>query len=231
MSRYHAHRHGSTTLQVTGGMAGVLQVKAAAGTPVVDSSVYNTFYSDPTFANTHTMMLMHHFMGPGDAGGGGFTMESHTEIWDRFSSRYPDMMEEFAPPNYAAGESPAVDFYSVNNMISPRISVKDASTHLLRMVHVGSWRVLILDHDAAASGSSCELRLVARDGVFQQAYSAGEDDFVAINRIVMVQGTRADVAVTCTGTVGSVITFSAVEGGVGFPLGDQQNQHTQRIQI
>lgn len=224
--RYHAHRHGSVSMQVTGGMAGMLLVVPVEGSPVATSDVYQTFYSDPSYGQTHTMMFMHHFMGPGDAAGGGFSMQSHTEIWDRFAGRYPDMMEEFAAPNYSPGEIPSVDFYSVNNQLSPQISVADGSTHLLRMVHVGAWRVLILDHDAAASGSTCEMRLVARDGVFQQSYTAGEDDFPALGRIVLVQGTRADVAVSCTGPVGSVIKFSAVPGGAGFPLGSE-NQHIQ----
>ena len=214
--RYHAHKHGSTALQVAGGMAGALFVDPSPDNYIYYSMTYQNFYVND--ANTHLMVMTHHFTGAGDAGGGGFSMNSLTEVNDMF----PEASTGQLMPLFD-GAVPNHDFYTVNNQYNPTVQVAARSTHLLRIVHVGTWRILRLVPDS----TMCSVRLVARDGVFQKPDSTTfTDPFPELSSIVLIQGTRADIAVKCTGAVGDKIVFMAAPGDASFPLGDQ-NIHEQ----
>lgn len=214
---YHGHRHGNTALQVTGGMAGMLIVEPASTSVLQHSLLYSTLYRAETFV--HEMVLFHSFTGTGDGGGGGFSMDTINEINGQFANE-PEMMYLFDGP------APENDFYTVNNQINPTISVMSESTHLLRVLHVGAWRVLRIVPEVPV-GVTCEMNLMARDGVFQTPQPDDEGTFPTLSSIVLVQGTRADIAVKCTGPVGSIIPFNAPNTvPADFPLGDT-NMHFQ----
>ena len=197
-------------------MAGALFVDPSPDNYIYYSMTYQNFYVND--ANTHLMVMTHHFTGAGDAGGGGFSMNSLTEVNDMF----PEASTGQLMPLFD-GAVPNHDFYTVNNQYNPTVQVAARSTHLLRIVHVGTWRILRLVPDSAM----CSVRLVARDGVFQKPDSTTfTDPFPELSSIVLIQGTRADIAVKCTGAVGDKIVFMAAPGDASFPLGDQ-NIHEQ----
>jgi FtsP/CotA-like multicopper oxidase with cupredoxin domain len=76
--------------------------------------------------------------------------------------------------------------YLVNGQVQPTVQLRKNDTVLMRMVHTGFDRALILDF-----GESCTARLVARDGVFQKT------PYMDSRYMVFLQGARADIAVMC----------------------------------
>ena len=81
---YHAHKHGSTFLQVMGGMAGPLLVEPTDLYSSSNDPVVKRLYTSAT--HSHVMMMVHHFFGPSDAGGGGFSMDNYEDISNLYGS-------------------------------------------------------------------------------------------------------------------------------------------------
>lgn len=85
--------------------------------------------------------------------------------------------------------------YSVNGVLAPSFPVSSGSAALLRLVHAAGTRALVLK---LSRPELCTVRLLARDGVFQQA------PFLTMSKVPMAQGGRADLAVLCNAPEGVV---------------------------
>ena len=148
---YHAHHHGSTFLQVSGGAFGLLLVDDSNdGMP--------TNVSDMT-----ERQLVVAYLDPAAAGTGGDTLLSGT-----LSSTW-----------------------TVNGKVNGTLcSPADEWQH---------WRVLLADRDARSKtievGSSCEVQLLARDGVWRTEVPKE----LTTNQISITGASRADLAVRCSG--------------------------------
>ena len=155
---YHAHHHGSTYLQVSGG---------AFGQMIIDDS------NDGIPANVAAMterQLVVAYLDPSVKGTGGDTLMSGT----------------LAPT------------WTVNGLVQGSFCAPQGEWQ--------HWRVLLADRSATdktlAVGSSCEVALLARDGVWRTSVPKA----VANNSIVLTGASRADFAVRCSND--SVITVN-----------------------
>lgn len=168
---YHAHHHGSTFLQVSGG---------AFGQMIIDDA------GDGIPANVAAMIerqLAIAYLDPAAAGTGGDTLLSGTltPTWTVNGTRQGSLCT-------AANE----------------------------WQH---WRVLLADRDATpktlAVGSSCEVMLLARDGVWRTTAPKA----LTTGAISLTGASRADLAVRCTSdstiTIDGATVASVLVGGTG----------------
>lgn len=198
---YHAHHHGSTALHVGGGLIGALIVEPAVAYTLPPN--LSKLYSAPS--NNKVLVLTHHNFG-GDDPMGPFGFRDYNSINDQF-----DPAENSVDPNPSA----AVDTYLVNGQSAPEIAMVAGEVMVLRFIHAGAHRNI----EVALGGNSCSMTLLARDGVFHTG------SYLEIDSVVMVSGTRADVAVLCDadGTVtGSMVHTAATDGLLG-----NGNRHLQ----
>mmetsp|Transcript_223 Transcript_223/g.730 ORF Transcript_223/g.730 Transcript_223/m.730 type:complete len:772 (+) Transcript_223:23-2338(+) len=189
---YHSHHHGSTTLQVFGGLAGALLVEPAA-----------TYTMQPDlvslYANAKIMILQHWFLGAGDTGtSDAFTMKSYTQVNQQFASQ-STIDKRFTP---ASGTN--VDALSVNGLYRPTTTLTADVAQLFRFISASGARYIEL----ALDNTACSMKLIARDGVYN--YNSDTGSYMTITHVVLAPGTRADVAVLCkAAAVGSVVTVSS----------------------
>eukprot|EP00736_Rhodelphis_marinus_P008785 Rmarinus@m.4898 len=210
---YHPHYHGSTTIQVLGGMAGVLLIDPADSYSLPDDL-------DSLYATESIMMLNHVYISDGtpevdDAdNGGGFDLDDLTEI----AARYGD--DQTVDPNPEVSGSD--DFYSVNGQYQPVVSVTAGEAKMLRLMHASGTRMIELE--LVDPNNYCEMQLIARDGVFHQT------PYMDISVIAMVQATRADVALLCSeDAAGETIHFAAAPQGDLDTILGTENRHEQDI--
>lgn len=183
---YHAHHHGAVGLHTLGGMAGVLLV-----TPTEDylrslPKDLRVLYDNEHATKTYTMLLNHVFLGPSDPEHGDMSQYSLPDLAAMYNGNTIN-----TNPKYFTGVE---NFIAVNGQYKPTVHVTSGQTALFRMVHASGTRALVLKLDQP---QLCTLRLLARDGIFQSL------PYLDLARLVLIQATRADVAVYCTLPVGS----------------------------
>jgi hypothetical protein len=171
-------------------MAGLLVVEPSDDEVFASSMALNTLYDSVLPANpfSYDLALQQFFFG----------LSTHPDNATRFAAMYPDNRLVINP----TGPLSRTNFYAVNGMVTPTLDVVNGSVALLRLGHLATSMSLTL----YVNSSWCELRLVARDGIFQ--YPDDETgEFPVIRRVVLVTGTRADVAVRCTLPTGTKVPF------------------------
>lgn len=160
----------------------------------------------------YDMVLGHMYFGDGDVDDG--AQRSFPEIWDLHGDQTVD-------PN-AVITTAFPSFYVVNGQHEPSVEIAAGSVGLFRMVNAGAFKTLVLKF---GTDNVCELRLIARDGVFQQG------GYPRVTRIVLAPGSRADVAVKCTPPITAVYPFDLplfADGNDNGPL-DPINLHAQAV--
>jgi len=185
---YHAHHHGSTMLNIAGGQAGALIVEPNSGYSeyFMNDRVLTELYEDAKL-----LLMFHAFFGGND------DVRGYSKITEKFwMADYVGVATNYANVTvepHVTFEDPYInDTYTVNNQYQPVVNFSENHVQLLRFVHASGVRILnlIVDPDKD-SNKTCELKLIARDGIFQ--YKPYKD----ISSIFLIQGTRADVAFKC----------------------------------
>jgi len=191
---WHSHMHGSSMLQIGGGMSGTWTVDP-------DNASYAEspeFYEIPE----HVIVLQHFKFGrefgdPCDHGlwiqeGGRFnqfkvyTLDEMADLFDTFSPNAESMLESRNPwyqyvPNSTYN---VTQFWAVNGQYEPIMEIQAGELHILRIVNAGSgWAMHV-----AIPG--CTTWLIARDGVYR-------DEKKELDSIVIMMSARADIMVQC----------------------------------
>eukprot|EP00471_Norrisiella_sphaerica_P006026 CAMPEP_0184490192 /NCGR_PEP_ID=MMETSP0113_2-20130426/17256_1 /TAXON_ID=91329 /ORGANISM="Norrisiella sphaerica, Strain BC52" /LENGTH=699 /DNA_ID=CAMNT_0026873959 /DNA_START=82 /DNA_END=2181 /DNA_ORIENTATION=+ len=187
---YHAHKHGSTALQVSGGLHGALIVEPSDSYKL--SSDLNTLYAQNARDLVKVMVLSHIWFGASDPESLGlYALQSY----DAISREFP---HQSINPNYSS----VADFYAVNGQYRPVVTQYARDATLWRMIHPSRARVIEVSIYPRAA---CTVRLLARDGIFHSKSSMDDGrGYIDLDSIVLGQGSRADVAVLCR-TTGSYI--------------------------
>lgn len=150
---------------------------AADAEPLPDDIA--ALYSD-TNVYSYKMVMGHIFLGDGDPIEGDMSEWSLPELYELFGPQTVN------PSSTIFTDNP--DFYHINGQFQPTVVLASGNVGLFRMVHAGTTRALVLKF---AVPNVCEMRLLARDGVFQQ------NGYVRVTRMVFFCGTRADFAILC----------------------------------
>ena len=209
--RYHAHRHGATALQVSGGLHGLLIMDPSdadlAALPLDIAALYDSTNN----AYYYEMVLAHLFFGDGDPLWGDMHEYSYQELWDLYPNQTVD------PHGTIYTSTP--NFFVINGQYQPEVEVSEGSVALLRMVNTGGYRQLVLK---VSQPTVCTMRLIARDGIFQQ------NGYPQVTRMAFWPGTRLDIAVQCnpgpTATYPVDVTVYADTVDIGPMTG---NMHAQ----
>jgi hypothetical protein len=196
-----------------GGMAGMLLMSAHDADwkrfPVTIQALYKS-----SNKQKYEMVLNHIFLGAGDPVEGDMSQYSLEELASKFKGNTVPLF-----PTFHTGLK---NFYTVNGQYQPSVTVASGSTALLRMLHAVGTRAIVMKLDRP---ELCEIRLLARDGVFQQG------EYIQVSKLVFIQATRADYAVLCTlpdgvkGPVSVNVFASAGEADIGPLWG---NVHAQQ---
>ena len=173
---YHAHHHGSTAMQVSGGMVGVLYVMphASYSLPADLAALYEAPDALPP-------LVFHHLQMSTVYRDNLFTFMDYPTLLEQTENNVPLNL------NWIDDSVSGQDFYTVNGQFNPTLTVTAGKAALLRMVHAGHARHISLSLDTPG----CTMTLLARDGVFHYT------PYLEIESIAMIQGTRSDVAILC----------------------------------
>ncbi|KAL6060354.1 Multicopper oxidase, variant 2 [Balamuthia mandrillaris] len=176
---YHAHYHGSTNLQVHGGLFGALLITPHESYDLPEdlAILYN---SDDT-----ALLLLNYFFF-GDVPSLPGTVKNYIDVAEGYNNT------NTIPLEFDNSASDLESFYTVNGLYQPTLDLEVNVTRLLRIVHASGFVPIMVGFTGPAGGQDCTIRLVARDGVFH------ETPYLDLNTIVLLQGTRADIAVRCT---------------------------------
>jgi len=213
---YHAHHHGSTMLNVYGGQYGALIVEPA--------STYASYFHYDTglsalYEEAQLLVLHHAFFGGNDDENG--CAKKTDDFW---SADYVEVAMNYSTvtidPNVTYADENLKDFYMVNNQYQPVVSLRANHPMLLRFVHASGIRIQNLIVDAEKeTNKSCEIKLIARDGIFQYT------PYSTVDSIYLLQGSRADVAFKCPAGIYNVraepnITFCHITGWANHYIQD-----------
>ena len=162
-------------MQVAGGLHGLLIVEPASSykLPKDLESLYQQ--------ETQEMVLHHYNFGPNDVGNEPHVFKSYPSI----SAQYKE--KQSIEPNFKLSTS-VKSFFAVNGIYHPTVSIKTNQATLFRMVNSATHRFIELE----LSSINCEMKLIARDGIFQYT------PYQTVNAIVLAPGSRSDVAILCT---------------------------------
>jgi len=178
---YHAHYHGSSTLQVSGGLAGAIKMLPADSYEL--PSDIQALYEDDQL-----LLLNHVNFNGSDYDIYGLDTDEPFGFYD-----YPGVSELFEFETITPSQeyfTDERDFYLINGLFEPVVTIYAGSVSLLRFVHVATTRIMEIEIDD--DNGECEMLLIARDGVFQYV------PYLPISAAILVQGSRADVAVRCS---------------------------------
>lgn len=163
------------------------------------------------------MIFMHAFYGPSDANApNGFAMSNYNDVSATFTGADADPL--------ATGIPTAATFnqYTVNGQYQPTVDGTVGDVMLFRIVNGGGWRMLYAQFEVAGTvTNACTMRLIARDGVFQTLDNGA---YPTISAIVMVPGTRADVAVQCDAAGTYRLSANTPPAGYSMGTGNFQTQ-------
>ncbi|MFT5442288.1 MAG: hypothetical protein ACI8W3_001330 [Myxococcota bacterium] len=209
LALYRAGLHGSSALQVGGGLAGLIDVKNENVTLPADLAA---LYDAPDHL---PLLLQHLWFSASDGGGGAFALDSHPAIVASYGAENPISLN-------VTGANPTAHVVVVNGELAPTLSHEVEDAMLLRFASASTTRIVELE--LVDPNDYCEIRLLARDGIFHQ------DSYLTIDSIVLLPQSRADVAIRCEGSAAnSTISFAAVPA----PLHDADlgvsNRHSQAV--
>lgn len=204
---YHSHLHGSSTLQVMGGLFGAIYVEptAAANLPLS--------YTSKT---AHVMVLSHLKINPSLAGGNvsqGCGFSDHCDVATQPGCLPGTAPSPFAPfrhydmqeltlgtgsalmPNPTFGNANNVqDMYFVNGQYQPSLTMAPGEGRILQLLHTAGDSVLQVRAPTQGGPTGtplCTLKLLAQDGVFRRTAKDVSTGFKLTN------AGRAEVSVTC----------------------------------
>jgi FtsP/CotA-like multicopper oxidase with cupredoxin domain len=180
---YHPHFHGSTTLQVVGGAFGMLLVDPADD--------YNLPSDLRALYAKARLIAFNDF----DFRDEPLAYVAYTKSWPAIAYSYKNVTID---PNVTMGATTSPHFVGVNGQFRPYFTVEQGEVFVLRMLMASGTRPLEL---VQTSGPKCEMKLLARDGVFHQT------PYIDMPYVPFLQGGRADVAFRCAGA--GLVTFSA----------------------
>lgn len=183
---YHSHYHGASTLQMMGGLLGALLIDPPSDTflPADVAPLYTP--------EQYQLLVMSHV----NFGGNDTTGDAEFDMADYPGISYRTGQDRSLPPEPEFVPGGERDFYIVNGAYQPIVDVPGNVVHMLRFVQAGVLRVT--EVELVDPEQRCELRLIARDGVFQSL------PYQSLRAIVMMPGTRSDVAIKCTVPAGTV---------------------------
>jgi FtsP/CotA-like multicopper oxidase with cupredoxin domain len=173
---YHSHKHGSSALQVMGGLFGAIVID-----PIASQNIPSQFSTW-----SRIVLLFQHF-----------STETKNTTDDPFRVRTYTSLQtstgDTLAPNFQFENAQVKDIYLVNGQFQPTYSMKANVPVIFDMVHSSGDHYLELEiRDAINAGNSaCTITLIAYDGVyFTEARS------VAYN--IMVPGQRTSAVITCS---------------------------------
>ncbi|KAJ9471510.1 Multicopper oxidase mco [Diplonema papillatum] len=182
---YHAHFHGSITLQLGAGMAGGLIVEAA--NPAVELpadllAMYDdaipplvitmTIYGPPSVAQPYLAQF--------------FDFSVLEGVYNE-----ADQSKGIPTNRQLAPGSPGPEQVYVNAQYQPSIDIYAEHASVFRFIHATGvqWVALSLND------SSCYMTVIARDGIFQYT------PYMRVAAVAMSSGSRADIAIYCAADV------------------------------
>jgi FtsP/CotA-like multicopper oxidase with cupredoxin domain len=220
---FHAHRHGSTAIQLMGGLAGALLVSHDTTGPLgaLPADIAALYGTDGLGG---TLCVMNHlFFSGGSVGNDAFDLPDLEQVIAATQSA--DTGAAFAT-NAAFTDNALKDAYVVNGQYQPTVTLAAGKVTLLRFIHTAGARILSLEL-AGTGASACTMQLIARDGVFQAT------PFITTRAVAMFPATRSDIAIRCgAAAVGTTdLVFKAAGTVFSNSFGDQGLQliHTQDV--
>ena len=213
---YHPHFHGSSTIQMAGGMAGAIVVLDEDGDETAAGAA-----PAPASASASAAPPLPKELGPVRDLVAVLQMINLRSGTFRSLEGAAGASDSLLPMDVdvAAGDE-ASPYVVVNGIRRPLLSVEQGETTRLRLVHAGVNDYL---HVGTDGGDGCELAIMARDGQYFR-------ETRAVETFVMAPGSRADVLLRCRekGRV-TLASTAPPEGLVGDYYGQGTDFHVGAI--
>ena len=195
---YHPHHHGSTALQVMGGMMGVIIVEDNPSTPNYTPEL--AAMREHILAMAMFTMVEDNSTVGGLANDGEGAEKPYSTIQTISGDpMFPRLVWSGAPGNH----------YVVNGQYLPTLTMQPGELRRLRILNAGITHILELGIEkdrATGNNSPCEMWLLARDGVFRRTPSLRQV-------IVMAPANRIELAFRCNATGVFTLSGNRTHGG------------------
>ncbi|KAJ3027651.1 UNVERIFIED_CONTAM: hypothetical protein HDU68_003409 [Siphonaria sp. JEL0065] len=154
---YHAHRHGSSAMQVMGGLIGAIYVNPTTA-QVASSADYQYLAR-----LSRTLLVLQHFsITSANTNSDPFTVRTYTYL--------SSITKNTLPINPTFTNSSVQDIYMVNGQFQPKFSMTTGVQYILDIVNAVGDTIIELDIRDSISGTSvstqCSMLQIASDGVY-----------------------------------------------------------------
>ncbi|KAJ3244248.1 hypothetical protein HDU77_009984 [Chytriomyces hyalinus] len=179
---YHSHKHGTSALQVMGGLVGAIYVRPTEA--AVKKSTALTYLAS---LERHVLVGQH------------FAMESINTNTDPFTVRtyeyLSSLLKSQVPINAEYVNSSVKDIYFINGQFQPKLAMMPGTPVVLDIVNAVGDVIIELDirdsPQASSVSSSCSLVQIASDGIYFTSVRT-------LGYVAMVPGNRVSIIIQCT---------------------------------
>ncbi|KAJ3266664.1 hypothetical protein HDU77_011413 [Chytriomyces hyalinus] len=180
---YHSHKHGTSALQVMGGLVGAIYVRPTEA--AVKKSAALTYLAS---LERHVLVGQHFAMA---------SINSDTD--DTFTVRtyeyLSSLLKSQVPINAEYFNSSVKDIYFINGQFQPKLAMMPGTPVVLDIVNAVGDVVIELDirdsPQASSVSSSCSLVQIASDGIYFTSVRT-------LGYVAMVPGNRVSIIIQCT---------------------------------
>ncbi|KAJ3292271.1 hypothetical protein HDU76_007181, partial [Blyttiomyces sp. JEL0837] len=175
---YHSHLHGSSAMQVMGGLVGAIYVSPPLNTAITALQQLNSL--------RRILMVAHHF-----------SMSSINNSTDPFRvSTYPDLsVKSTLPINAAYVNSNYKDIYNINGQFQPKLYMTVGENVVIDIVNAVGDHLLELDIRESVQGASvtnkCTMTQIASDGIYFTKSRS-------VKYVTFVPSTRQSIIISCS---------------------------------
>ncbi|KAJ3396938.1 hypothetical protein HDU80_009796 [Chytriomyces hyalinus] len=179
---YHSHKHGTSALQVMGGLVGAIYVRPTEA--AVKSSTALTYLAS---LERHVLVAQHFAMASINTNTDPFTVRTYEYL--------SNLLKSQVPINAEYANSSVKDIYFINGQFQPQLAMMPGTPVVLDIVNAVGDVIIELDirdsPQASSVSSSCSLVQIASDGIYFTSVRT-------LGYVAMVPGNRVSVIIQCT---------------------------------
>ena len=225
---YHSHHHGSSSLQVQGGMVGmiVVDVPDFEESPPTEVDTFATESARTQWAGmpVSRMSITHHALCSCNPTGAGFSLRSYSTLREVTGDNIPlgaELVEN-------SDGSQTQQVLLVNGQRQPVREMRVGVWNRFELLNaVGDVYLEIELRTAVALGgggaTACEMMLLSLDGVFPHSGAR------SISHVLMVPASRAGIAVRCSSAGEFYLQSNPTERASAYDVGFLQNLVTLSV--
>ncbi|KAI8611866.1 hypothetical protein BC830DRAFT_624492 [Chytriomyces sp. MP71] len=211
---YHSHKHGTSAMQVMGGLIGAIYVRPTDAAVVASSALQYL-----NNLQRYTIVAHHFAMTSINSNDDPFTVRTYQYLSDQTGSTLPI--------NAVFTDSTVQDVYMVNGQFQPQLAMTTGVQVVLDIVNAVGDVIIELDirdtPQASRVSSNCQLVQIASDGVYFQAIRT-------TGYVAMLPANRATIIIQCKNP-GTYYLTNVPDDNLRAKLTDNETRYAQSMMM